>query len=74
MFKITLLISVTLLSLLADAKMKIKPINKDMVKAIRSKTSEWVAHDPDQNPLGNLTVDDLLSLVGTILPTQNSTS
>ena len=41
------------------------PINKDHVEAIRLRTSKWTAHEPEENPLANKTMEELMGMCGT---------
>ncbi len=62
MFKLIIVGTVCALSAMVCSKSH--PINSKMVADIRSKAS-WEAHEPDTNPLANLTREQLLNLVGT---------
>ena len=41
------------------------PINQQQVDMIRSRTDKWVAHEPETNPLRNLSAEQLLGMCGT---------
>ena len=43
------------------------PINSQIVNTIRQRTSRWVAHDPETNPLRNLDIETIKGMMGTIL-------
>jgi len=53
---------------IAAAVEKVHPINSDMTATINSRTTAWVAHTPETNPLRNLTRQQLLDLVSTNVP------
>lgn len=42
-----------------DFNRKSKHINKDLVHDIKNKTKEWIPHDPETNPLKNMTDEEL---------------
>ena len=43
------------------------PINAELVKTIRERTSSWIAHDPETNPFRNYTIEKLRGMCGTII-------
>jgi len=43
------------------------PINNRIVNSVRTKTSQWIAHDSWSNPLRNLSIDQIKGLLGTIV-------
>lgn len=43
------------------------PINNGIVNAVRTRTSQWIAHDSWNNPLRNLSVEQIKGLLGTIV-------
>jgi cathepsin B len=47
------------------------PVNQDIVKAIRSKTRSWVAHDVASNPLNKYTHEELMGMLGTYIVPSN---
>lgn len=47
------------------SKMTKKHINKEMVSAIKTKTSIWKPYEPEENPFRDFTDEQLLMLVGT---------
>ena len=53
---------------IAAAAEKAHPINSEMTATINSRTTSWVAHSPETNPLRNLTREQLLELVSTNVP------
>lgn len=47
------------------------PINSDMVKTIKAKTSLWQPHDTESNPLNQYTHEQLLAMLGTYIVPSN---
>jgi cathepsin B len=47
------------------------PINEDIVKSIRAKTSLWESHDTETNPLNQYTHEQLLGMLGTYIVPSN---
>ena len=47
------------------------PINADMVKTIKAKTSLWQPHETDSNPLNKYTHEELLGMLGTYIVPSN---
>ncbi len=47
------------------------PINADLVKTIKAKTSLWQPHDTDSNPLSQYTHEQLLAMCGTYIVPSN---
>jgi len=45
----------------------IKHINKKLTDEIKNKTRDWVPFEPEENPLGLLTDEELEGLAGTII-------
>jgi hypothetical protein len=43
------------------------PINYDIVKEISERTTSWEAHQPHENPLKDMTEEQLAGLAGTII-------
>lgn len=43
------------------------PVNSFIVKDIRLKTAQWEAHDPETNPLRNLSEETIKGMLGTIV-------
>lgn len=43
------------------------PINEEIVKEIRQKTSLWTAHDVKTNPIAHWTEEEIKGRLGTIL-------
>jgi hypothetical protein len=43
------------------------PINSGIVNAVRTRTSQWIAHDSWNNPLRNLSMEQIKGLLGTIV-------
>jgi len=44
-----------------------KHINKNLVDDIKNKTRDWVPFEPEENPLGALTDEQLAGLAGTVI-------
>lgn len=65
MFK--LVVAGTIVSMAAASH----PINADMVKTIKAKTSLWQPIDTDANPLNQYTHEQLLSMLGTYIVPSN---
>lgn len=42
------------------------PVNSQIVNAVRTRTSQWIAHDPETNPLRNYSIEKLRGLLGTV--------
>lgn len=47
------------------------PVNEDMVKAIKAKTSLWQPHETESNPLNKYTHEQLLAMLGTYIVPSN---
>jgi len=43
------------------------PINERIVNAVRTRTSQWIAHDAWNNPMRNKSVEEIKGLLGTIV-------
>lgn len=68
MYKLTVVGLVVAVATAMPVNHKNHPINNEIVSAIRQTTSAWEAHTPEENPLRNLTREQLLGLVGTYVP------
>jgi len=68
MFKFIIVGFVAVLSAAMPASKKSHPINHEIVETIRQHTTAWEAHTPETNPLANKSREELLGMVGTLLP------
>jgi hypothetical protein len=49
----------------------IHPINDQVIRAIRERTSAWESHDVETNPLANKTEEELQGLLGSFFHEDN---
>ena len=62
MFKLVIVGSVIALSSMVSGRSHL--INKRTVSEIKERTQHWEAHTPETNPLGHMTNEELLNLIG----------
>ena len=55
----------------ATAAMALHPVSEEIVSAIRERTQMWEAHDVEENPFKNMTVEELMGLMGTFIAEDN---